>query len=91
MRSWAPRSFYAETMFMALVICWVFLTAAILRLISCRVAMLIPRSYDALTTGWNTESNSSRITFILASISEVNSFFSLISASKPAYFYSMKL
>ena len=43
MRCWAPRNLAAETMFMALVICWVFLTAPILRLISCRVAMLIPR------------------------------------------------
>src|SRR3979490_1065049 len=48
-RSWARRSFAAETIFMALVICWVFLTERMRRRMSIRLGMAgAPRAPGSL-------------------------------------------
>ena len=43
---WAPRSLAAATMFIALVICEVFLTASIFRLMSRKVAIIYALLFD---------------------------------------------
>ena len=90
MASWARRSFAADTIFMADVICWVFLTLLVRRLRSRRLGMVCyvrapAYAADSSELGLNWPLNSSSAILSLPSTSSSSFPFSTMSARTPGW------